>query len=319
MPRVAILSFAQTALFELGCAVELFGLPRPEFADWYHAEVVSFDPGPLQATSGLTLLPRHIQSLDGWDMLVVPGWSTHTAEVPALLRQEILALHARGGRVLSFCSGAFLLAACGLLDDREATTHWRYAEQFQARFPRVRYVNDVLYVYDGRIGCSAGSAAGIDLGIEVIRGDYGYTVANQVARRLVMAAHRSGGQAQFVETPVLRKPEPLAACLDWAVQNLHKPLNIDTLAARANMSRRSFDRHFRNSLRLTPGQWLTRQRLQLARQLLESSPLPVELIASRTGFATAMSLRHHFREQMGLSPSQYRAQFSSSGPRSLKP
>ena len=309
MKRVAILSYDNTALFELGCAVELFGLPRPEIAPWYSAEVISFEGGPLQATSGLQILPRQVASLDAWDMLVIPSWPTLGAAVPEPLQQEILALHARGGRLLSFCSGAFLLAAIGLLDGRQATTHWRYAERFRTRFPKVRYAEDVLYVYDGRIGCSAGSAAGIDLGIEVIRGDFGYEVANQVARRLVMAAHRSGGQAQFVETPVLRKPDQFAAALDWATQNLDKPLAVDALAARANMARRSFDRHFRASLKLTPGQWLIQQRLLLARQLLESSALPMELIAAKSGFANAVTMRHHFRQVLGLSPSQFRMQF----------
>jgi AraC family transcriptional activator FtrA len=313
MKRVAILSYDNTALFELGCAVELFGLPRPEIPHWYSAEVVSFESGPLQATSGLQILPRQVASLDAWDMLVIPSWPTQGEAVPARLQQEILALHARGGRLLSFCSGAFLLAAIGLLDGQQATTHWRYAERFRTRFPRVRYAEDVLYVYDGRIGCSAGSAAGIDLGIEVIRGDFGYEVANQVARRLVMAAHRSGGQAQFVETPVLRKPDQFAAALDWATQNLDKPLAVDALAARANMARRSFDRHFRASLKLTPGQWLIQQRLLLARQLLESGTLPMERIAEKSGFANAVTMRHHFRQVLGLSPSQFRMQFGRQG------
>ncbi|MDP1932648.1 MAG: helix-turn-helix domain-containing protein [Gammaproteobacteria bacterium] len=309
MTRVAILSYNYTAFFELGCAVELFALPRPEFDNWYQTEVISFESGPLTVTGGMQILPRVVTSLDDYDMLVIPSWSSSQPEVPEVLQREVVNLRARGGRLLSFCSGSFLLAEIGLLDGLQATTHWRYAEKFKARYPRVSYVEDVLYVYDGRIGCSAGSAAGIDLGIEVIRGDFGYEVANQVARRLVIAAHRSGGQAQFVETPIIEKPNQFAAALDWAIANLDKPIDIDQLAERARMARRTFDRRFRASLGMTPKDWLTRQRLQMARGLLESSNHPMDVIAGKCGFDNAMTMRHHFRRLMQLSPGQFREQF----------
>ncbi len=309
MKRVAILAYDHTALFELGCAVELFALPRPEFDNWYRTEVVSFQHGPLTVTGGMQILPQVIATLDEYDMLVVPSWPSSDSEVPGLLKHEIEKLYARGGRLLSFCSGSFLLAEIGLLDGRQATTHWRYAEKFKARYPQVSYVDDVLYVYDGRIGCSAGSAAGIDLGIDVIRSDFGYEIANQVARRLVIAAHRSGGQAQFVETPIIEKPNQFAAALDWAIGNLDKPIDIDQLAQRALMARRTFDRRFRASLGMTPKDWLTRQRLQMARGLLESSNHSMDVIAGKCGFDNAMTMRHHFRRLMQLSPGQFREQF----------
>lgn len=309
MKRVAILSYNHTAFFELGCAVELFALPRPEFANWYQAEVVSFESGPLVVTGGLQILPRLISTLNDYDMLVVPSWSASDPAVPELLQQEIAAFNARGGRLLSFCSGSFLLAEVGLLDGRQATTHWRYAQKFKERYPRVQYVDDVLYVYDGRFGCSAGSAAGIDLGIEVIRSDFGYEVANQVARRLVIAAHRSGGQAQYVETPIIEKPNQFAVALDWALANLDKPVDIDQLAQKALMSRRTFDRRFRASLAMTPKEWLTQQRLQMARSLLESSDYSMDVIAGKCGFDNATTMRHHFRRMLQSSPSQFRNQF----------
>lgn len=307
--RVAILSYDHTALFELGCAVELFALPRPEFGNWYRTEVVSFESGPLTVTGGLQILPRVITTLDDYDMIVVPSWPSSDPTVPPLLQRELDKLHSRGGRLLSFCSGSFLLAEAGLLDGRQATTHWRYAENFKTRYPQVSYVDDVLYVYDGRIGCSAGSAAGIDLGIEVIRGDFGYEIANQVARRLVIAAHRSGGQAQFVETPIIEKPNQFAAALDWALANLDKPIDIDQLAERARMARRTFDRRFRASLGMTPKDWLTRQRLQMARGLLESSNHPMDVIAGKCGFDNATTMRHHFRRMLQSSPGHFREQF----------
>ncbi len=315
MRRVAILSYNHTALFELGCAVELFALPRPEYENWYQTEIVSFESGPLGATGGLQILPKVVDSLDDYDMLVIPSWPTSRQDdamespLNALLREQIVQLHARGGRLLSFCSGSFLLAETELLDGRQATTHWRYAQRFRERFPAVSYVDDVLYVYDGDIGCSAGSAAGIDLGIEVIRGDFGHLIANQVARRLVIAAHRSGGQAQFVETPVLEKPGQFAAALDWALTNLDKPIDIDQLAQRARMARRTFDRRFRAALGMTPKDWLTSQRLQLARGLLETSNHSMDIIASRCGFDNATTMRHHFRKVWQLSPGQLREQF----------
>jgi AraC family transcriptional activator FtrA len=309
--KVAILVGDEPPLFELGCAVELFGLPRPEFRDWYRAEVVSFEEQALKAHAGMQLSVKTIRSLRSYQMVVVPGWPVSGAELDPSLRRALLALHRRGGRLVSFCSGSFLLGRLGLLRGREATTHWRYAQAFRLEFPEARYVDDVLYRYDGQIGCSAGSAAALDLGLAVIREDFGYKVANQVARRLVVAAHRSGGQSQFVETPMIEKPNRFAATLDWAIERLSDPLNVDALANRANMSRRSFDRKFRESLGLSPKAWLTMQRLEKAKQLLETTDHSIEKIAELAGFDNAVTLRHHFRKNVDLSPSQFRARFMS--------
>lgn len=310
MRRVAILIDDDLSLFELGCGVELFSLPRPEFGNWYQTEIVTFEQKELLASGGIRVSAKHITTLDGYDMLVVPCWPVQQEDISDVMRGSIIELYQRGGRIISFCSGAFLLAEVGLLTDRAATTHWRYAEQFKDRYPRISYIDDVLYVYDGRLGCSAGSAAAIDLGIEVIRTDFGYEVANQVAKRLVMAAHRSGGQSQFVEAPLIESPNQFAATLDWALENLAQKLNINLLAKKANMSRRTFDRKFRASLNMAPKAWLIQQQLSLAKRILETTDKSIELVAMESGFENAMTMRHHFRKSLHLSPSQFRLKFA---------
>ncbi|MFG6178852.1 helix-turn-helix domain-containing protein [Halomonas sp. THAF12] len=310
MPRVAILAYDGSALFELGCAVELFALPRPEFDDWYQTQVISFDAGMLAATADIRLQVDTVEHLEGFDMLVVPSWPVEVRPDERLV-QEARRLHARGGTLISFCSGAFFLAWSGLLEARQATTHWRYAERFASTFPDVAYVEDVLYVYQDRIGCSAGSSAGLDLGIAVIRDHFGHAVANRVARRLVMAAHRTGGQSQYVETPVAPRPGTFAATLDWAIEHLAHDLDVNTLAEHARMSRRTFDRRFKASLGMSPHRWLTLQRVRLAQQLLEASNAPIEQVATLSGFANAVTLRHHFRQSLGQSPRQYRQRFGT--------
>ncbi len=309
MYRVAILTFDHVALFELSCAVELFGLPRPEFDNWYKCHVVSLTGGTITSTAGLQLAPRMVRSLKDYEMLVVPSWPTDGREIPEPIAREVLEFYERGKRILSFCSGAFLLAQLGLLNGRKGTTHWKYADIFKARFPDVKYVPDVLYQYDGTLGCSAGSSAAIDLGIEVIRSDFGYHVANKVARRLVMSAHRKGGQTQYAETPVQNEPGQFAKALDWAMQNLHEPIDITLLANKANMSRRTFDRKFRADFNLSPKEWLVHQRLNLSKTLLENKSLNIETIAGLAGFENSTTMRHHFSKKLGISPSQYREQF----------
>lgn len=310
MHRVAILTYDQVSFFELGCAVELFGLPRPEFQSWYQCEVVAFSRKLLNATAGIKLMGKCVKTLDEFDMLVIPSWPMEAGCVPAPIADEITKFYAAEKRIISFCSGAFLLAELGLLDGKKATTHWRYAELFKRRFPKVRYSGAVLYVYDGRIGCSAGSSAAIDLGLEVIRRDFGYRVANKVARRLVLSAHRKGGQTQYAEAPVPEMASPFAKALDWAMQNRGDPIDMFTFAQKANMSRRTFDRKFRANLGLSPKAWLTHQRLNLARELLENQEHSVEEVAELSGFVTAATMRHHFRKEFGISPSSHREKFN---------
>jgi len=312
--RVAILSYDQSALFELACAVELFALPRPEIEHWYETHVVSFAEPTLNTSAGLQLSGvRQIMSFRQYATVVIPSWPIEQKEIPEDLLRSLLRAHEEGTRLLSFCSGSFLLARAGLLDGRKACTHWRYAEEFKREFPKVTYADDVLYVLEGGIGTSAGSAAALDLGIAVIREDFDYSVANQVARRLVIAAHRNGGQSQFVETPVAKRPDLLSTTLDWTLQNLQHPINVDDMAQRACMSRRTFDRKFRATMNMSPQEWLIDQRLHLARELLESTTESVDTVATCSGFDNAITLRHHFRQRLGLNPTQYRTNFQARG------
>mgnify|MGYP000324001995 FL=1 len=310
MSNVALLTYDRAALFELGCATELFALPRDEFETWYQAEVVTFDAKPLTTLAGLGLVAKQITDLTAYQTLVVPSWPTQNTKPTTAMAKAILEHYHTGGRILSFCSGAFLLAELGLLDGRQATTHWRYARQFEHKFPHVQYVENVLYLFDGRLGCSAGSSAALDLGLEVIRQDHGDAVANRVARRLVLSAHRSGGQSQYAETPVDRNQYGhFSNAISWASQNLAREIKVDELAKRANMSRRSFDRKFTANFKLSPKDWLTHQRLTQAKALLEQESYDMDTIAALTGFNNATTMRHHFRRVLGTTPTRHRRQF----------
>ncbi|MDQ7049639.1 MAG: helix-turn-helix domain-containing protein [Enterobacterales bacterium] len=313
IPKVAILTCEQVSLFELACAVELFALERPEFETWYQTEVVTLNDSKSlhqKAAGNISIQCKNIKTLQGYDLLVIPSWPIYRS-VDKQLATEIQHLYQSNARIISFCSGAFLLAEIGLLKQHSATTHWRYADQFKQRFPQINFKPDQLFVLDEKIGCSAGSSAAIDLGLEIIRQDFGYKIANQVARRLVLAAHRDGGQSQFVQAPIFKTKNQFSETLDWAVKNLDQALSVEQLATKANMSRRSFDRKFRAALNMSAKQWLIKQQIESAKQLLESTHYPIEKIANACGFETALSLRLHFKKQLDISPSQFRGQFLS--------
>jgi AraC family transcriptional activator FtrA len=310
MYKIAILIYDRVSLFELGCAVELFGLPRPEFQNWYRCEVVSFCEKPLDSTAGIKLSGKPIETLDNFDVLVIPSWPTEAMQVPETTAKAVRKFYNAEKRILSFCSGAFLLAELGFLDGKKATTHWKYAEIFKQRYPKVRYAEDILYTYDGHMGCSAGSSAAIDLGLEMIRRDFGYRIANRVARRLVLSAHRKGGQTQYAEAPVQSRQSPFVAAIDWALSHIGDPFDISTIAQKAHMSRRTFDRKFRANFGLSPKEWLTFQRLSFARELLENQEYGIDKVAELSGFLTTATMRHHFRKQFGISPSQHRQRFN---------
>ncbi len=309
MKSIAIMAHPEVAVFELGCATELFALPRPEMADWYQSEVVSLTPGPFRLVGDMELDCKTVKNLRGFQTLVVPSWPVYKSDIPDIVATSINEFAEAGGRILSFCSGAFLLGHLGLLDGQEATTHWRYQQQFQNQFPDSVYKPNVLYTLTNKLGCSAGSSAAIDLGLAVIREDFGSEIANNVARRLVLSGHRKGGQAQFIETPVPMRPNRLAEAMEWATQNLAKHLSVSAMAEIAAISRRSFDRQFRKQLGQSPQAWIIEQRLSLASQLLETTNNTIEEIADQTGFSTAGNLRHHFQKNLGLSPRQYRDNF----------
>jgi transcriptional regulator GlxA family with amidase domain len=311
---VAAVAGAEVAGFELGLATEVFGLDRSELVDpWYEFRLVAATGGPIRVSDGgyTIATPWRLPDLAAADTIVVPAWKVDQ-ETPEGLVEALRAAHRRGARLLSVCSGAFLLAECGLLDGRPATTHWMYTDELARRFPAVEVDPDVLYVDAGNgIFTSAGTAAGIDLLLHVVRLDHGAEVANAVARRMVVAAQRHGGQSQFVAVPVPDEPDDdtLAPTLDWALEHLDEPLSVEDLARRALMSPRTFARRFRLATGTTPLQWLLRQRIALAQRLLETTGLPVEVIASRCGFGSATALRIHFRRGTGTTPVHYRRMF----------
>ena len=313
MLKVAILAYENIATFELACAIEIFALPR-DYTDWYQSEVVCFERTPLRATGGIKILAKPIQNLDAYHTLVVPSWTTDSKRVRLDMAEKINQFAEQGKRIISFCSGAFLLAQLGILQDKKATTHWRYAELFKARFPKVNFVDDVLYTHEHNISCSAGSAAALDLGIDIVRHDFGHSIANQVARRLVVSPHRSGGQAQYIETPVVKNSGAFSTTLDWAIENIDQTLVVDDMAEQANMSRRSFDRHFKRALGTSPKVWLNQQRVNLAKQILETENLSIEQLASRVGYDNGITLRFNFIKYVGIAPSQYQVQFRNSLP-----
>jgi transcriptional regulator GlxA family with amidase domain len=300
--------------FELGVACEVFGLERPELGvPWYRFRVCAAEPAPLRTSVGFALdTPYTLDDLGDVDTLVFTHWRSPDEPVPDRLIDAVRTAHARGARLLSICSGVFVLAAAGLLDGRPATTHWRYADDLARCYPTIEVRPDVLYVDDGQVMTSAGTAAGIDLCLHVVRLDYGAEIANSVARRMVVAAHRDGGQAQFVERPVLADAgdDSLGRALGWALEHLDEQISVEQLAARANMSPRTFARRFRATHGTTPYRWLLLQRLLLARRLLETTDRPIERIAEDAGFGTAAALRVHFRRSVTTSPLAYRRLFA---------
>ena len=302
--------------FELGVACEVFGLERPELGvPWYRFLVCAAEPTPIRTSVGITLdTPHGLDALAAADTIVLPAWRV-AEEPPRPLLDAVLAAYRRGARLASICSGAFILAAAGLLDGRPATTHWRYAAQLAARYPNVRVDPDVLYVDDGQILTSAGTAAGIDLCLHMVRLDYGAEIANKVARRMIVPPHRAGGQAQYVDAPVPPAPEadPLGDTLAWAMAHLDRPLSVGELARRAAMSERTFLRRFRAATGLTPHRWLLDQRLQLARRLLETTDEPVERVATLSGLGSAATLRLHVGRRLATSPLAYRRLFARDG------
>ena len=310
--RVAILAYDQLCTFEFGIMVELFALPRPEQADWYETQVCALERGPLGACGGFSLEPKvGLGALDHAGTIILPGWREPYAEVPTALLRKLRRAHAQGARLLSVCSGAFVLAATGLLEGMRVATHWKYADRLRAAYPNLEVDADVLYVDEGTILTSAGSAAGIDLGLHLIRRDHGAKVANQVARRLVVPPHREGGQAQFIAHAM---PEPthdpsLGPWLQRWRKQIHKPHTVVSMARQVHLSERHFARQFKAIAGTTPYRWVIRERVLLAQAQLESSDVPVETIAHRVGFSDAQTLRNHFRRQVGCSPSAYRQRF----------
>jgi AraC family transcriptional regulator, transcriptional activator FtrA len=312
LKRVAALVLDDVAPFELGVICEVFGTDRG--ADGFPVyEFHTCSPGgrPVRTRSGWTLTPSDdLGPLEEADLIAIPAYppgSVMPPEIGPALRRAA----ARGAYVMSVCSGAFLLAEAGLLDGRRCTTHWQYADDMARRFPTVTVDPNVLYVADDNIITSAGTAAGIDACLSLVRREHGSAIANALARRMVIPPHRDGGQAQFVEAPVPRTAEAptLEPLLSWLITTLDQPHTVESLAAKAHMSPRTFARRFRAETGATPHDWLTGQRVLLARQLLEETDLGVDAVAARAGFATAAMLRHHFTRRVGATPQMYRTTF----------
>lgn len=309
---VAILAYNGLCIFEFGIAYELFGLDRSDMGvAWYDCRIIGID-GPISsAEAGISIeSPWSLDLIERAQTIVIPGWRARDETPPLPLLDALRAAHARGARLVSLCSGAYIIAHTGLLDGRRATTHWRYADDFRRRFPAVRFEHDVLYVDEGSIITSAGSAAGMDAGLHLIRRDHGPRIANMVARRMVIPPHRDGGQAQYVETPVsLRPGRTIGHVMDWARARLDQPLSVKSLAAEAAMSERTFLRHFEAATGQSPAAWLRSERINRAKDLLETTPTALAEIADQCGFQSPETFRSVFRRTVGVAPAGFRMRF----------
>ncbi|WP_206319261.1 GlxA family transcriptional regulator [Actinacidiphila epipremni] len=321
--RVAVFALDGVIPFELGIPLRILGgaLGVEDGKPLYEVVTCSLAPGPVRTDADFPVVVEHgVAALAQADTVVVPashelGPVFHEGVLSPRLAGAFAAIRP-GTRVLSICTGSYLLAAAGLLDGRPATTHWMHTDHFQRLFPRVRVDPDVLYVDDGDVLTSAGVAAGVDLCLHVVRRDFGTAVANAVARRTVVPPHREGGQAQYIRRPL---PEPQLAGTEraraWALDRLDQPLTLRQLAERESMSVRTFTRRFREEVGMSAGRWLTQQRVELARHLLESTDLSVDQVARKAGFGTGASMRQHLQLTLGVSPTAYRRTFQSSGTR----
>jgi AraC family transcriptional activator FtrA len=310
--RVVAIAYDRLCTFEFGIAVEVFGLPRPELGvTWYDFAVAAVE-APIRATGGFRVEANGgVELLAVADTVVIPGWrGPDHADVPPTLVEAVCAAHARGARLLAVCTGVFVLAAAGLMDGRRAAAHWFHHRRLQAAYPAIRFVDDVLYVDDGQIVTSAGSCAGIDAALHLVRLDHGAWVANAVARRLVMPPHRDGAQAQVVEAPVQVRPgRSVAPALDWARGRLSEPLGLGEMARAAGMSERTFLRRFRESTGMTPSRWLRAERMRRARELLETTDMALSDVAEACGFRSPETFRATFREAVGLPPAAFRQRY----------
>lgn len=321
MHSVAILAYDGMSGFESGLAAEIFGiteLPERFSADiprpWYSVKLCAPTPEVRMLGGAVVRTSYDLGDLAAADTVIIPSVRDVTERPAPELIEAICTAHQRKARLVSICSGAFALAAAGVLDGQSATTHWIYVDLLQSRYPDINVDPAPLYVDAGRVLTSAGCAAGLDLCLHIVRSDHGVRVANDIARRLVISPHRAGGQAQYIDSPV---PEPaadgrIAAGMDWALSNLDTPITLDDLASQSALSRRTYLRQFAKATGTTPIKWLIEQRVQASLALLESSPLSIEQIATRVGFESAVTYRHHFVRQLRTTPSEYRSCYTGS-------
>jgi transcriptional regulator GlxA family with amidase domain len=310
MHTVALALTDGMPMFEFAVPCEVFGLDRSDIVDpWYELRFCGSQRS-YRTGAGLTVTPDgDLAALEQADTVLVPAMNrAHQLKPPPDLVASIRRAYERGARIVSICAGSYLLAEAGILEGRRATTHWMNALDFTHRFPGVHFTPEVLYVSDGNVHTSAGTGAAIDLCLHLVRLDHGSAVANEVARRMVVPPHRDGGQRQFVPPAQIAPTgdDPIGISLGWALEHLEQPLTVDDLADQAHLAPRTFARHFRDRLGVTPLQWLIQQRVRLAQELLETTDEPIESIALRMGFGTAAGFRQHFQKIATISPSSYR-------------
>ncbi len=313
--RVRALIYDGLCVFEYGIVAEIFGLPRPELPDpLYNFKSIPIESGPLSMGPGLTLTAKgNLQALGAADTIIIPGWRHKDAPVPVTLCGALQKAHRRGARLVTICSGVYVLAAAGLLEGLTVTTHWRYAEDLAARYPNLSVEPQALYIEQGQILTSAGSSAGIDACLHLVRSDHGSAVANSVARRLVMHAYRQGDQAQYIEQPlpVSAADHRLGRLLEQITDTIDAPHTLASMAQMAGMSQRTFQRRFTELTGQAPGKWLTKERIHRARSLLESTNLTLEHISEQVGLSNSDALRYHFRQNLDISPASYRRRFKA--------
>ena len=311
---VAVLMFNRAPMFETSVPISVFGVDRTSSgAPAFTMLPIAAEPGPLTTTGGIQFVTPHgLEALDRAGIVIAPSWRDSAERPPEPALRALRAAHEDGALVVGLCMGAFVLAAAGLLDGRRAATHWFHAPVLAASYPRVIVDSDVLYEDDGDVITSAGTAAGLDACLYVVRRLWGASAAAAIARRMVVAPQRSGGQAQYIDHPILEMPDgdQLGRAMAFALEHLDEPLEVDTLAAQAHLSRRTFDRQFRTVVGISPLQWLLHQRILHAQRMLEQTDLPVDAIARRVGFAAGVSLRPSFRRIVGVSPQDYRNTFN---------
>lgn len=312
---VAVVLQDPVAMFEFGVLTEVFGIDRTDDGvPPFDFRVCTEFPGmPLRGDAGITLTaPLGLEATTDVDLVAIPASDAAYAPSEAV-KQVVRAAVDRGAYVLSVCSGAFTLGAAGVLDGRECTTHWRHSDELAAAYPLAKVNADVLYAHDGTIITSAGTAAGMDACLHLVRTEHGGAVANRIARRMVISPHRDGGQRQFIDRPIpVTECESIGPVLQWLLESLDEPHTVAELARRASMSSRTFARRFVSETGTTPHQWITDQRILRARELLEETDLSIEQIAGDVGFGSAALLRHHFAQCTGLTPTVFRTRHRSS-------
>lgn len=312
MRSIAVIAYDQISLTELALAYHVFAYPYAGIDRRYRFLVCAGEAQPLCTGPGVTISCDHgLEAVPTADLVLVPAWRDVDEQPPEPMLAAIRQARRNGAELLSICTGTFVLAAAGVLDGRRATTHWMHVAQLQQRYPRVTVLADALYVDDGDILTSAGTASGVDLCLHLVRRDHGAELANEIGRRMIVPPHRDGGQLQYIETPIrpTQLDSPIAPVLDYALQHLEAPLTVEQLASRSHMSGRTFARRFKQTTGATPLQWLLHQRVLQARRLLEQSERPVEQIGRDSGLGSPANFRAQFRRIVGTTPSAYRRTF----------